>query len=637
MNAYRSFDIIIIGGGHAGIESSLISAKLGHNVALITLDKSKIGLMPCNPSIGGVAKGVVVREIDALGGEMGKAADATSLQFKLLNTSNGPAVQALRVQSDKVAYSHYMQKAIKNQENLTVIEGAVKKILLTEEKKAKGVELNSGEFISAKAVILTTGTYLQPITYKGKENKIEGPDGEKKVVNNISQQLKELGFKLKRFKTGTSPRILTNTIDFSGLTLEPGTNLPIRFSSQSEHSKLLPWEKQLPCYLLHTNEKIHQIIRENSHLSPIFYKQDIGTGPRYCPSVEDKIYLFAEKSRHQIFLEPESLELDTTYIQGLSTSLPAEVQAKILKNLPGLEKAEVKKWGYAIEYDVVESTQLKASLETKLIENFFTAGQINGTTGYEEAAAQGLIAGINASRKLKKQESLVLRRDQAYIGVMIDDLVNKEITDPYRLLTSRAEYRLLLRHDNVYTRLWPIANQMGLLSKKDWEDFRESQKTQLEISQNLQNLKFKIDDNLVNYFPWLDIEKWKTIKVISGYDLLKKSKVNLDDFLNWIPKINELCWEEKRELEVDIKYEKQIENQSEEVKNLIKYEAKKIPFELDYYQVENLSKEAKEKLTKIKPFSLGQAMRTIGGINPTDIQILNYYLNKNFPEKEKFN
>jgi tRNA uridine 5-carboxymethylaminomethyl modification enzyme len=341
-SAKKVFDIIVIGGGHAGIEASLISSKLGHQVALITLDKKKIGLMPCNPSVGGVAKGIVVREIDALGGEMGKAADATALQFKLLNTSNGPAVQALRIQSDKIAYARYMQEIVSKQKKLTIIEGAVKNLLVTE-GKIHGVELNDGKIFSAKVVILTTGTYLQPITYKGKESQIEGPDGEKKVVNNISQQLQRLGFKLKRFKTGTSPRILTNTIDFSSLKIEPGTNLPLRFSSQSECAKLLPFDQQLPCYLLHTNEKTHQIIRENSHLSPMFYKQNIGTGPRYCPSIEDKIYRFADKERHQIFLEPESQELDTTYIQGLSTSLPAEIQAEILKTLPGLEKAKVKK------------------------------------------------------------------------------------------------------------------------------------------------------------------------------------------------------------------------------------------------------------------------------------------------------
>src|SRR6185437_3332976 len=338
----ENFEIIVIGGGHAGIEASLVSARLGNKVALITLDKKKIGLMPCNPSIGGVAKGIVVREIDALGGEMGKAADATALQFKLLNTSNGPAVQALRVQSDKIAYGRYMQKVVSKQENLTIIEGSVKNLLIAE-GKIKGVELNNGEFFLAKVAILTTGTYLQPITYKGKESQIEGPDGEKKVINNISQQLQELGFKLKRFKTGTSPRILTNTIDFSNLKVEPGTDLPLKFSYHSKNSELLSFKKQLPCYLLHTNQKTHQIIRDNSHLSPIFYKENIGAGPRYCPSIEDKIYRFADKERHQIFLEPESKELDTTYIQGLSTSLPAEIQAEILKTLPGLEKSVVKK------------------------------------------------------------------------------------------------------------------------------------------------------------------------------------------------------------------------------------------------------------------------------------------------------
>jgi len=338
----RDYDIIVIGGGHAGIEAACISAKLGSKVCLITLDKSKIGFMPCNPSIGGSAKGILVREIDALGGMMGLAADATALQFKLLNTSGGPAVQALRVQSDKVAYARYMQRALFNQKNLTVLEGSVQKLTI-QDGKISGVELKNGSVISAQAVILTTGTYLKPITYQGEKNRIEGPDGEKEVVNHISQQLKELGFELKRFKTGTSPRLYQDSIDYSIYQIEPGTDLPLKFSYRSKSNDLLSYEKQLPCYLLHTNRITHQIIQANSHLSPIFYQKNLGAGPRYCPSIEQKVCLFAEKERHQIFLEPESRELDTIYIQGLSTSLPVEIQAQILKTLPGLEKAQVKK------------------------------------------------------------------------------------------------------------------------------------------------------------------------------------------------------------------------------------------------------------------------------------------------------
>ncbi|RHZ35320.1 tRNA uridine-5-carboxymethylaminomethyl(34) synthesis enzyme MnmG [endosymbiont GvMRE of Glomus versiforme] len=639
----KTFNIIIIGGGHAGIEASLVSAKLGHKVVLITLDKKKIGLMPCNPSVGGIAKGIVVREIDALGGEMGKAADATALQFKLLNTSGGPAVQALRVQSDKIAYARYMQKVVSKQENLTVIEGAVKNLIINE-KNIQGVELNNGEVINSRIVILTTGTYLQPITYKGKESQIEGPDGEKKVVNNISQQLQELGFKLKRFKTGTSPRILTNTIDFSVLKVEPGTNLPLRFSSQSNYTKLLSFEKQLPCYLLYTNEKTHQIIRVNSHLSPIFYKENIGTGPLYCPSIEDKIYRFADKEKHQIFLEPESQELDTTYIQGLSTSLPSEIQAEILKTLPGLEKAVVKKWGYAIEYDVIDSIQLKINLETKLIDGLFTAGQINGTTGYEEAAGQGIIAGINASLKLKKKAPLVLTRDQAYIGVLIDDLI-KGVSDPYRLLTSRAEYRSLLRHDNVYTRLWPIIHndypQLWLLSEEQWNLFQEKQKIQEEITQKLKNLiiNLKFDHDFARNFPQFDTSQRKTNKVINGYNLLKNPKISLSQFFPWIPEIAKLNWDEQREVEVNVKYGKDekggyIWRQNKEAAQMKECEKMSLPSDIDYFQVNNLSKEAQEKLTKIKPATLGIAMR-IAGINPTDIQVLSYYLDRSKSHTKK--
>jgi tRNA uridine 5-carboxymethylaminomethyl modification enzyme len=465
MKTVKEFEIVVIGGGHAGIEASLVSSRLKNSVALVTLDKKKIGAMPCNPSIGGSAKGIVVREIDALGGEMGKAADATALQFKLLGTSGGMALQSLRVQSDKIRYSEYMQEIVNSQENLTIIEDSVEELII-EDKKMTGILLKGGDVIKAKAFILTTGTYLKPIVYKGLESRDEGPEGEKKIFNNISSQLKKAGLNFKRFKTGTSPRIITSTIDFSNLQLEKGSDLPLRFSHKSEIKKLINFSEQLPCFLIHTNKEVHEIIRKNFHLSPIFYKEDIGSGPRYCPSIEDKIYKFSDKERHQIFLEPESTELDTTYLQGLSTSLPENIQKEILEKLPGLKKSEVKKWGYAIEYDVIDSTQLNISLESKIIENLFFAGQINGTTGYEEAAAQGLIAGINANNKIKKKNPTIIGRDQGYIGVMIDDLTTKEINDPYRLLTSRAEYRLLLRHDNSETRLFSVAKKIGTLSEK---------------------------------------------------------------------------------------------------------------------------------------------------------------------------
>ncbi|RHZ36945.1 tRNA uridine-5-carboxymethylaminomethyl(34) synthesis enzyme MnmG [endosymbiont GvMRE of Glomus versiforme] len=637
----KNVDIIVIGGGHAGIEAACISAKLGNKVCLVTLNKEKIGFMPCNPSIGGSAKGIVVREIDALGGVMGQAADATALQFKLLNYSSDPAfqtlraIQALRVQSDKVAYSRYMQNLISQQKNLEVIEGAVESLLI-EKNNVIGVKLTNQQKISSKIVILTTGTYLQPITYKGKESHIEGPDGEKKVINNISQQLKELGFQLKRFKTGTSPRILKNSVDCNKFKLEPGHNLPLKFSYHSKNEKLLPFNKQLPCYLLYTNEKTHQIIRDNSHLSPIFYKPDMGTPPRHCPSIEHKVCRFIDKERHQVFVEPQSQVEDTDeeksyYLQGLSTSLPIEVQKKILMTLPGFEKAQVQKWGYAIEYDVVDSTQLKKTLETELINNFFTAGQINGTTGYEEAAAQGIIAGINASQKIKNLPPLILGREQAYIGVLIDDLV-KGIDEPHRLLTSWAEYRSLLRHDNADTRLYSIARELGLLDEAQWEEFQHKQELQKIIAKRLQELKFTFSE-LSQYFPKVYADNQakllKKITLINAYELLIKGqrKISLADLSPWVPEIKKLTWEGQRECEINIKYEYYIKRQEQQVEKMKKLtkelENKWLPSDIDYDQL-NLSKKEKEKLKKKahRPLSLNE-VRDI--VSPDSLLMLSYY------------
>lgn len=635
----ENFDVIVIGGGHAGIESSLISSRLGKKVALITLDKKKIGIMHCNPSIGGPAKGIVVREIDALGGEMGKAADATALQFKLLNTSGGLAIQALRVQSDKIAYSNYMKKIIRNQNNLNVIEESVEKLII-KNNKVEGVILSNKKKIYSKVVIITTGTYLSPIIYKGKIKKEEGPDGEKRINNGISNQLKKLGFGNFRLKTGTSPRViidkekLESNLKSSNLELQLGTNLPLRFSLKSKLNKLRKFENQEPCYLLYTNEKIHKLIRENSHLSPIFFEKKLGAGPRNCPSIEHKVCNFIERERHQIFLEPESKKLETSYIQGLSTSLPIEIQKEILKNIPVLENSKIEKWGYAIEYDVIDSNNLKISLETKIVENLFIAGQINGTTGYEEAAAQGLIAGINASRKIENKEPLILEENESYIAVLIRTLVTEKINDPYRLLTSRAKYRLLLRHDNSHTRLLPISYKLGILKEKDWIKFKKRETIKEKIKKELKSIEFNVNKDLINIFPNLrNIENWKTIKKINGEDLLKKIEISIKDFEKLLPEIKKLNWEEGREIETTIKYQGYIKRQEKEIEELKNAKGNKIPDDINYEKVNNLSKEAIDKLGKIRPISIEQAMK-INGVNDVDLQFLNYYLKKNYNERK---
>lgn len=618
------YDVIVIGGGHAGVEASLATARMGHKTLLITLDKTKIALMPCNPAIGGPAKGIVVREIDALGGEMAKAADKTALQVKLLNSSRGPAVQAIRVQSDKIAYSKYMQDVIKNEKNLEVLEIMVEKLLI-ENNILKGIVLQDKKVIYCKKLILTTGTYMEAKVLRGKEVKKEGPDGQKGSYG-ISKQLFELGFKVIRLKTGTPPRIHKDSINYDEMQLELGTNLNLAFSSTTKH--FLPFEKQLPCWLIYTNDNTHKIISNNLHQTPMYSGKFNSTPTRYCPSIEDKIVRFSDKPRHQIFLEPESKELETIYIQGFSTSMPIDIQQKMVHSLPGLENAKILNWAYAIEYDAIDPIQLYPTLETKMIKNLFTAGQINGTSGYEEAACQGLMAGINASLQINKKEPLILKRNEAYIGVLIDDLVTKGTEEPYRLLTSRAEYRLLLRNDNAEERLMEYGYKLGLISIERWKEYQEIARKQLEVTNILQTTRFTpkslLQNDLIN-------NNFTILKEgISGWDLLTRPEIHINFLAKYIPIINELNEHQKINLEIKNKFSGYLQRQQKMVLMNQKLEQKQIPSDIDYNDVDSIALEAKEKFKKINPLTVGQASR-ISGVNPADIQMLLVFLKKKYP------
>jgi len=618
------YEIIVVGGGHAGCEASLAAARKNHKTLLVTGNIKNIADMPCNPSIGGSAKGIVVREIDALGGEMGKNADKSLLQIKMLNNKKGPAIQALRAQADKITYPKNMLKTLNNTPNLTIKEAIVEN-LIVEDNKIKGIILEDGTTIFAKAVILTTGTYLKADILVGDTRRREGPHGEK-PSNYLSENLKKLGFKIKRLKTGTPPRLEKSTINFEKLRVENGDKEPLTFSFDNE--PIYDVNNQIPCHLIYTNKKTHEIIKQNLSKSSMYGGLDDieGIGPRYCPSIEDKIVRFSDKERHQLFLEPESIYYDDMYLQGFSTSMPYDIQEQMVHSLEGLENAKILKYAYAIEYDAIYPNQLKQSLETRIIENLYTAGQINGTSGYEEAACQGLIAGINAALKLENKEPLILKRNEAYIGVLIDDLITKGIRDPYRLLTSRAEYRLLLRHDNADLRLRKYGYEVGLISKEKYDKLIQKENNINEIIELLKNNKItpkkEINDYLVknNSTPIKD--------GISLFQLLKRPEIKINNIKEFI-ELKKYTKEELEQVEIIIKYEGYIEKANREAKKMLELEEKKIPEDIDYDKIKNIASEARQKLKEVKPTSIGQAIR-ISGVNPADISIMMVYLKKEY-------
>ena len=623
------YEIIVVGGGHAGCEASLASARKGHNTLLISSNIKNIADMPCNPSIGGSAKGIVVREIDALGGEMGRNADKSLLQIKMLNNAKGPAVRALRAQADKITYPQNMLKTLKNTKNLTILEGMVEDLII-ENGKVNGVILEDNTKIKSKIVILTTGTYLKSDIMIGSTRTRSGPHYEK-PSNFLSDNLKKYGLKIIRLKTGTPQRIDKKTIDFSKTELEEGDKTPLTFSF--DNAVYYDVTKQIPCHLTYTTSKTHEIIKENIHKSSMYggLNDVTGVGPRYCPSIEDKVMRFKDKERHQLFLEPESLFYDDIYLQGFSTSMPYDIQEQMVHSLPGLENAKILKYAYAIEYDAIYPTQMKANLESKIIENLFTAGQINGTSGYEEAACQGLIAGINASLKLENKEPLVLKRNEAYIGVLIDDLITKGIKDPYRLLSSRAEYRLLLRSDNADERLMPIGNRIGLVSDERYNKYLEKKNQELELMNLLQQTKITPKQDVLSYLEKINSSTLKD--GISLYNLLKRPEVKIENIEHFI-NLDVYSKEIKENVEINIKYEGYINKVNKEVVDYKKLESKRIPNNIDYDKIINLASEAKQKLKEVKPETLAQALR-ISGVNPIDISLLSIYIKKEYSNGNK--
>ncbi|MED3777468.1 tRNA uridine-5-carboxymethylaminomethyl(34) synthesis enzyme MnmG [Geobacillus stearothermophilus] len=612
-----SYDVIVVGAGHAGCEAALAAARIGAKTLVITLNLDMIAFMPCNPSIGGPAKGIVVREIDALGGEMGRNIDKTYIQIRMLNTGKGPAVRALRAQADKVLYQREMKKTLERQENLTLLQGKVER-LIVEDGVCKGVVTQTGAHYYAKAVVITTGTFLRGEIIIGDIKYSSGPNNQQPSIK-LSEHLEELGFKLVRFKTGTPPRVNSRTIDYSKTEIQPGDEEPRAFSYETTTYIT----DQLPCWLTYTTEETHRIIDENLHLSPMYSGMIKGTGPRYCPSIEDKVVRFHDKPRHQIFLEPEGRETEEVYVQGLSTSLPEHIQRKLLETIPGLEKAQLMRAGYAIEYDAIVPTQLWPTLETKLVKNLYTAGQINGTSGYEEAAGQGIMAGINAAHRALGREEIILSRSDAYIGVLIDDLVTKGTNEPYRLLTSRAEYRLLLRHDNADLRLTELGYRIGLISEERYQKFLAKKEAIEREKKRLQTVIIKPAPKVQEVIREAGGSELKD--GIRAADLLRRPEMTYEHIRKLAPADEDIAPEVAEQVEIQIKYEGYIQKSLQEVERLKKMENKKIPEDIDYDAIQGLATEARQKLKQVRPLSIAQASR-ISGVNPADISILLVYL-----------
>ncbi len=617
MTDNMKYDVFVIGAGHAGVEAGLASARKGLKTLMLTINLDNIAFMPCNPSVGGPAKGIVVREVDALGGQMAKVIDRTHIQMRMLNTGKGPAVRALRAQADKVLYQQEMKRVLEDEPNLDILQGMVDEMIV-EDGEVKGVKTNIGTIYEARAVIVTTGTFLRGEIILGDLKYSSGPNHQMPSVP-LADQMKELGFDIVRFKTGTPPRVNSDSIDYSKTEIQPGDDVPRAFSFETTEFIM----DQLPCWLTYTSENTHMIINDNLHLSAMYSGMVKGTGPRYCPSIEDKIVRFNDKPRHQIFLEPEGRSTKEVYVQGLSTSMPENVQREMLTSIPGLENARMMRAGYAIEYDALVPTQLWPTLETKKITNLYTAGQINGTSGYEEAAGQGLIAGINAASKLLGEEELVLSRSDAYIGVLIDDLVTKGTNEPYRLLTSRAEHRLLLRHDNADMRLTEIGHRIGLISNERLEAFETKKRHIEEEFERLKKIRIK-----PNAHTQAIVEERGGTPLKDGIlaiDLLRRPEMDYASIMEILEEETTLTQEEYEQVEIQVKYDGYIKKSLMQVDKVKRMEKKKIPADIDYDAIHSLATEARDKLKTVKPLDIPQAAG-IPGLTPADISILLVYI-----------